>query len=139
MMTKSPLFPYSMEPCLSDIPREAAALIVAAARASGMVMWRLTQARCITIGWRGGDGRKGGGVRGGGGGGRGEGWEGGKVGKVKEVGGKEGERGEGGEGGRERREWGRREGMKEKKKRGRGGRDRWKKGGRSREWEEGSE
>lgn len=48
-----------MEPCLSDIPREAAALIVAAARASGMVMWRFTQARCITIGWRGGRGEGG--------------------------------------------------------------------------------
>ena len=63
MMTKSPLFPYSMEPCLSDIPREAAALIVAAARASGMVMWRFTQARCITIGWRGGRGGRGRGGR----------------------------------------------------------------------------
>ena len=45
--------PDSMEPYLSDKPRAAAALIVAAARASGILMWRLTQARCITIGLRG--------------------------------------------------------------------------------------
>ena len=46
-----------MEPYLSDKPRAAAALIVAAARASGILMWRLTQARCITIGLRGEGGR----------------------------------------------------------------------------------
>ena len=49
--------PVSMEPYLSDKPRAAAALIVAAARASGILMWRLTQARCITIGLRGEGGR----------------------------------------------------------------------------------
>ena len=52
--------PVSMEPYLSDKPRAAAALIVAAARASGILMWRLTQARCITIGLRGEGGRGGG-------------------------------------------------------------------------------
>lgn len=48
--------PGSMDPYLSDKPRAAAALIVAAARASGILMWRLTQARCITVGLSGGDG-----------------------------------------------------------------------------------
>jgi len=51
--------PGSMDPYLSDKPRAAAALIVAAARASGILMWRLTQARCITVGLSGG-GRGGG-------------------------------------------------------------------------------
>lgn len=48
--------PGSMDPYLSDKPRAAAALIVAAARASGILMWRLTQARCITVGLSGGEG-----------------------------------------------------------------------------------
>lgn len=56
MMRRSPLLPGSMDPYLSDKPRAAAALIVAAARASGILMWRLTQARCITVGLSGGDG-----------------------------------------------------------------------------------
>ena len=55
MMRRSPLLPGSMDPYLSDKPRAAAALIVAAARASGILMWRLTQARCITVGLRGGE------------------------------------------------------------------------------------
>ena len=63
-----------MEPYLSDKPRAAAALIVAAARASGILMWRLTQARCITIGLRG-RGRGGRGREGGGKDGRGRRWE----------------------------------------------------------------
>ena len=53
----SPLFPTSRDPWVSERPREAAALMVEAARASGMVRWRLTQARCITRGCReGGEG-----------------------------------------------------------------------------------
>lgn len=47
----SPHLPTSSEPWLSDMPRAAAALIVAAARASDMLMCRLTQARCMTRGY----------------------------------------------------------------------------------------
>jgi len=48
----SPHLPTSSEPWLSDMPRALAALIVAAARASDMLMCRFTQARCITRGCR---------------------------------------------------------------------------------------
>ena len=51
IMTMSPFFPISSDPWLSDRPREAAALMVAAARASGIVRWRFTHARCITSGF----------------------------------------------------------------------------------------
>ena len=51
-MTMSPFFPTSSDPWLSASPREAAALMVAAARASGIVRWRLIHARCITSGCR---------------------------------------------------------------------------------------
>ena len=47
----SPHLPTSSEPWLSDMPRAAAALIVAAARASDMFMCRFTQARCMTRGY----------------------------------------------------------------------------------------
>ena len=50
MMTISPHFPTSSDPYSSERPRAAAALMVAAERASGIVMWRLTHARCITSG-----------------------------------------------------------------------------------------
>lgn len=50
MTSRSPCLPTSMEPCCSERPRAAAALMVAAARTSGMVMCRVTQAKCITNG-----------------------------------------------------------------------------------------
>ena len=101
MLRRSPFLPGSMEPYLSDKPRAAAALIVAAARASGILMWRLTQARCITMGLRGE--------------GEGGGWEDGR-GRRSERGREDG-RGESKR--RDVREWGRRDWRRE-----RGGRDR---------------
>ena len=53
MTSRSPCLPTSMEPCCSERPRAAAALMVAAASTSGMVMCRVTQARCITNGCKG--------------------------------------------------------------------------------------
>ena len=50
--SRSACFPTSIEPYLSDSPREAAAFIVDAISASGIVMYICTQARCITIGCR---------------------------------------------------------------------------------------
>ena len=50
MTSRSPCLPTSMEPCCSERPRAAAALMVAAASTSGMVMCRVTQAKCITNG-----------------------------------------------------------------------------------------
>lgn len=54
----SACFPISMEPYRSDSPREAAALSVEAIRASGIVMCMWTQARCITIVWERGGGKR---------------------------------------------------------------------------------
>ena len=48
----SATFPGSSEPWLCALPRDAAALIVAATRLSAIVMRRLTQARCIVKGWK---------------------------------------------------------------------------------------
>ena len=48
----SATFPGSSEPWLCALPRDAAALIVAATRLSSIVMRRLTQARCIVKGWK---------------------------------------------------------------------------------------
>ena len=48
----SATFPGSSEPWLCALPRDAAALIVAATRVSSIVMRRLTQARCIVKGWK---------------------------------------------------------------------------------------
>ena len=59
MTSRSPCLPTSMEPCCSERPRAAAALMVAAARTSGMVMCRVTQARCITNGCMMGGKRRG--------------------------------------------------------------------------------
>ena len=39
-----------MEPCVADLPRECAALMVAAAIASVMLIRWFTHARCITVG-----------------------------------------------------------------------------------------
>ena len=104
-----------MEPYLSDKPRAAAALIVAAARASGILMWRLTQARCITIGLRGE--------------GEGGGWEDGRGRRERGR-----EDGRGGSKRRDVREWGRRDWKKEREREGgggEGGRDRQMKNGDS--------
>ena len=48
--TKSATFPFSMDPCVRDLPRECAALMVAAAIASVMLIRWFTHARCITVG-----------------------------------------------------------------------------------------
>ena len=49
-MSMSAILFFSKEPQRSDRPRAAAALMVAAARASSMDILRVTQARCITRG-----------------------------------------------------------------------------------------
>ena len=49
-MTKSPAFPTSTDPRREATPSEAAALMVAAAKASGIVIRINTHARCITMG-----------------------------------------------------------------------------------------
>ena len=48
----SAFFPTSNDPYLSDIPILAAAFIVQATNASSIVKCKLTQAKCITIGYR---------------------------------------------------------------------------------------
>lgn len=50
IINMSATFPGSSDPWVCDLPRDAAALMVAAARASSIVMPRLTQARCIVKG-----------------------------------------------------------------------------------------
>ena len=64
--TMFPYLPTSSDPCRPALPSAAAALSVAATRASSIVRPRRTQAKCITIGYGGGgSGREGGaGVRG---------------------------------------------------------------------------
>ena len=48
--TRSPALPTSTDPLREATPSEAAALMVAAASASGMLMWNSTHAKCIVIG-----------------------------------------------------------------------------------------
>ena len=51
--TKSATLPFSMDPCVRDLPREWAALMVAAATASVRLIRWFTHARCITVGCKG--------------------------------------------------------------------------------------
>ena len=51
--SKSAFLPTSIEPHFSEMPRAAAELIVAAAKASSMVILKLQQARCMTSGYKG--------------------------------------------------------------------------------------